>query len=321
MLSVRLRPFIQRAAVWLMGVFGVLGVFGVFGGEVVLVGGLFLVLLVLVLLLVLTPALLSSVDNLGNDSFGSLWDKWSEVMNACLAGEAREDVLKLSLEVLRRVNEDTLAARRWMAFVRFGGSAADSVDALVIRGCDVEETDSLRGAGAAGGHDGTSVGAGAQRSLNEVPAGMLEKDVNGGCVRTGEPRAGMSMILGLPAGLNEMVLTTISFSEFMLEDRDDRDWRASLSLAGPGPNSTRESASSPEREPSSSLDRYHSWGSGDEPFSSVGVLSSRSCSSIMTLSSMLETRRWLLWGRAGGWPAAGRVRIWVSISLSTSRSS
>jgi hypothetical protein len=224
------------------------------------------------------------------------------LIDARLAGGVirEEDVLKLSLAVLRRDKDDTLEARRWMAFIRFGGSAAaDSVEDLVARGRDeeVEEEEefSLRGSGAAGGHDGAAAAAGSQRSLKEVAVGMLEKEVMEGCLRTGEPRTGMSMILGFPAGLSVTALTVRSLSEFMLEDRDDRDWADSALLSEGGPNSTTEStSSSPEREPSSSLDRYHSWGSGLGLFSSTGVTPSKLCSSTITLSSILETLFWLL---------------------------
>lgn len=227
-------------------------------------------------------------------------------MNARLAGGVirEEDILKLSLAVLRRDKDGTLEARRWMAFVRFGGSAAaDSVEDLVARGrdeeveeeVDEEEELSRRGSGAAGGHDGAAAAAGSQRSLKVVPVGMLEKEVMGGCLRTGEPRTGMSMILGFPAGLSVTALTVRSLSEFMLEDREERDWIESALLSEGGPNSTTEStSSSPEREPSSSLDRYHSWGSGLGRFSSTGVAPSKLCSSTMTLSSIMETLFWLL---------------------------
>ena len=201
---------------------------------------------------------------------------------------------------------------------------AVSVEDLICRGRDVEEEDNLNGAGAAGGHDGAAASAGSHKSLKFVPVGMLEKEVIGGCFLTGEPRTGISMIRGLPAGLKVMVLTVVSFSELRLLDREDRDWSASPSLTLGGPNSTSESrSSSPDSEPSSSLDRYHSWGSRDSLFSSTGILPSRFCSSTMTLSSSRETLFWLLWGSAGGMllPAAGRLRISPSISLSASRSS
>ena len=246
---------------------------------------------------------------------------------------AKEDVLKLNLAVLRRDNEGT--RERFVArLARFSGSSivADSVDVLAARVTLVEEEvedddDSLRGAGAAGGHAGAAAAAGAHRSLKVVPAGMLENEVIDGFLRTGEPLT-MSTILGFPAGLNVMVLMVISFSELTLDEREERDCPTSPSLMLPGPNSTRESpSSSPDNDPSSSLDRYHSWGSGLGPLflfsSSTGVVPSRLWSSTMTLSSILDTRFWLLCGSAGGSrsPAEGRLRMCSSISLSASRSS
>jgi hypothetical protein len=193
--------------------------------------------------------------------------------------DEKEEVLKLNLAVLRKDKEGTLEARRCNMAKRLDcsiGVSDDSVedeDLSCLLGADpdedVEEDDaddaSLSGAGAAGGHDGAAAAAGAHKSLKLVPEGMLEKEVIGGFFRTGEPRTGMSMMRALPAGRKEMVLTVMSFifsltslSELTLDEREERDC-ISASLMLPGPNSTREStSSSPDSDPSSSLERYHS---------------------------------------------------------------
>jgi hypothetical protein len=197
--------------------------------------------------------------------------------------DEKEEVLKLNLAVLRKDKEGTLEARRCNMAKRLDGSmgvSEDSVEDDEDLSCrlgadpdeDVEEDDAddanLSGAGAAGGHDGAAAAAGAHRSLKLEPEGMLEKEVIGGFFRTGEPRTGMSMMRALPAGRKEMVLTVMSFifslmslSELTLDEREDRDCDSdiSASLMLPGPNSTRESrSSSPDSDPSSSLERYHS---------------------------------------------------------------
>lgn len=317
-----------------------------------------LLVLLWLLLLLLERLRVSSTDSdegcETSLSLLSLWGKWSELMNANLAGGeeedekeeeeeeeevAKEDVLKLNLAVLRRDNEGT-RERLVGGLVRFDGSSvvvADSVEVFLAAPVTLAEEevedddDSLRGAGAAGGQEGAAAAAGAHRSLKDVPTGILENEVIDGFLRTGDPLTGMSTILGFPAGLNVMVLTVISFSELTLDEREERDCPMSPpspSLTLPGPNSTRESpSSSPDNDPSSSLDRYHSWGSGLGPLfvfsSSMGVVPSRLCSSTMTLSSILDTRFWLLCGSAGGSrsPAEGMLRICSSISLSASRSS
>lgn len=264
----------------------------------------------------------------------------------------KEEVLKLNLAVLRRDNEGTLDARRCSTVMRLVGSvvsedAVEDADRACLSTDPVDEVEvddadeaSRKGAGAAGGHDGAAAAAGAHRSLKLAPEGMLEKEVIGGFFRTGEPRTGMSMMRGLPAGrkvMARMVISLISrmfsrasLSELTLDEREERDWDPSASLMLPGPNSTRESrSSSSDNDPSSSLERYHSCGSAPPSLlagagawcSSMGVVPSRPWSSTMTLSSILETRLWLLCGRAGGSPGAGRVRMWRPISLSASRSS
>lgn len=158
----------------------------------------------------------------------------------------------------------------------------------------------------------------------EATVGIVVFKVGASC-RTGEDRDCISTILGFPACLYEIILT-ISLSEFMLEDRDDRDWGVSASLlpAG-GPNSTRESESSSpsEREPSSSLDKYHSWGSAvSSPFSSAGELVNLR-NSVMTSVRFLEDRLRLLCGKLGGFSDAadsGRLTIEPSNSASMSNS-
>lgn len=131
----------------------------------------------------------------------------------------------------------------------------------------------------------------------------------------------MSTIWGFPTVLNDTTLA-VSSCDLLLEPREEG---ALVSSIGEGSKSVRDSVSSKsEKEASSSLDKYSSWGSATSSccFSS-GVDLPKLFSSSVTLSSRLEVRLTLRCGSSGTLLSLDRPRrsIDPSISLFTNSSS